>query len=277
MDTQASHFFKEMNAYFFDLDGCIYHGDMLDRGAKQLLELLHEHGKKTFFITNNSRQTRSEIADKLNQMGLSIQPDQILTATDYVNVYVREKYGSVTVTIVGSDSLARSFQDNGFRVLPIHAEEYPEVVVIGRDTAFTYDKLQLIVEAQRQGAQIISVNPDMCHPGANGVRVPETGALVAALEAMIGREIPSFGKPAPYLFQYGMELCGEEPQHCVMVGDNLLTDIAGGSCAGMNTVWIRLNQDPALVESHCSAGQAPTFIVDNMKQLASLYDKGGLL
>lgn len=271
-DKHTYHFFKKMEAYFFDLDGCVYHGEKLDYGAKRLIERLRVKRKKIYFITNNSRQSGREVSKKLTQMGLPIDAENIITATDYVYQYVQEKYGIVPVKIVGSDSLQNSFIQAGFRILPLSSEQKTAIIVIGRDTEFTYGTLQQIVETERQGARIVSVNPDTYHPGIGGVRVPETGAIIAAVQSMIGKKVEYFGKPAPYLFRYGMKLCGEEAKNCVMVGDNPHTDILGGSNAGMKTVWIRLEQALEVLEEDVFADHKPDCIVKNMDELVRLYE-----
>lgn len=228
-----------VDAFFFDLDGCIYHTDQLASGANELLELLRQSGKKVGFITNNSRETGVEIAKKLKNMGLSVTPGQIVTATEMTGAYLKEKYGSLNVTVVGSEALGQSLERWGHHVLALEGAEKVDAVVVGRDTEFTFDKLHLVAELEGKGARVVSTNPDMYHPGKGGVRVPETGALIAAIEAIIQKSVEYVGKPDPYLFQFGMNLFEAAPSKSVMVGDNLETDIKGGIQAGMHTIWIR--------------------------------------
>ncbi|XP_069463892.1 N-acylneuraminate-9-phosphatase [Ambystoma mexicanum] len=46
-------------------------------------------------------------------------------------------------------------------------------------------------------------------------------------------------KPSPSIFRYCCDLLGVQPQDCVMVGDNLDTDIQGGLNAGLKaTIWV---------------------------------------
>ncbi|NP_001084546.1 N-acetylneuraminic acid phosphatase L homeolog isoform X1 [Xenopus laevis] len=52
-------------------------------------------------------------------------------------------------------------------------------------------------------------------------------------------------KPAPSIFYHCCDLIGVLPGDCVMVGDNLDTDIQGGLNAGLKaTIWI--NQNPSI-------------------------------
>lgn len=118
--------------------------------------------------------------------------------------------------------------------------KYPcDVVVVGRDPFFTYEKLCDCTRILTEGVKLVAVNPDLYHPGEDGSRVPETGALISAIQAVTGHtEIESIGKPFHYSFQKIMNLSGVKPGSCIMIGDNPYTDIQGGHLAGMHTVWI---------------------------------------
>ncbi|WP_219837525.1 HAD family hydrolase [Paenibacillus sp. R14(2021)] len=46
------------------------------------------------------------------------------------------------------------------------------------------------------------------------------------------------GKPAADIFHHALERLGIEPEHGIMVGDKLTTDILGANTIGMTSVWI---------------------------------------
>lgn len=254
-------------AYLFDLDGCIYNSNRLNPGSKELVNQLRKDNKEVLFVTNNSRQSASEIAVKLSNMGLGdIQAAQVFPATEYVGHYIKNKYGIVSVKVAGSASLEKCIEHYGHQVVPMNEQQASDLVVIGRDITFCYEKLQVIVQEIQKGAQVLATNPDYYHPGSSGERVPETGALAAAVEAMTGKKMESFGKPEPHLFHYSLACCGVEPAQAVMVGDNLTTDIAGSDQAGMDNIWI--NAEKVDVPDNA---ENITFIVDNIKQLYTYY------
>ncbi|MFK7697539.1 HAD-IIA family hydrolase [Paenibacillus sp. HJGM_3] len=261
---------RDKKGWLFDLDGCLYHTDQPAPGAQELLELLQRDGKQVACVTNNSRQSPGEIAEKLAWMGFDLAPDQIFPATDAVGRYIRKRYGVSTVMVAGSESLERAIEGQGHRTIQLDAVQTADIIVIGRDTEFTFDKLQAIVEQEKRGARIVTANPDMWHPGPGGRRVPETGALAAAVAAITGKPMETVGKPEPHLFQYAMRLFGADPEQCVMVGDNLNTDIAGGRGAGMSTVWIR-GLDPIQQVGGGAEEPTPNLVVLDMLELLALY------
>ncbi|MEF3311464.1 HAD-IIA family hydrolase [Paenibacillus sp. GYB004] len=237
--SAALELLLQAEAVFFDLDGCIYFGDRLADGALALLEWLSHKGKQVRFVTNNSTDTGAQVAARLVRMGLKAGSEQIMTATELIGLHLMRLYGRTTLKVIGSRSLHSALERAGHRLVPLYSDERADTLVIGRDTSYDYAKLQAAMEEIDAGTPVLATNPDLFHPGSRGEKVPETGALYSALEAMTGRKINYFGKPAPYMFELAMENCGvKSPELCVMVGDNLHTDIAGGRSAGMKTIWL---------------------------------------
>jgi 4-nitrophenyl phosphatase len=116
-----------------------------------------------------------------------------------------------------------------------------EVVLLMRDTRFSYAKLARAVGALRRGARLVVSNTDRTHPADGGGVVPETGALLAAIVACVDLsrlEVEVFGKPAPNLFQTALARAGVAPHEAVMIGDNPETDIAGAERLGLPTITL---------------------------------------
>jgi HAD superfamily hydrolase (TIGR01450 family) len=260
---------RKMSAFLFDLDGCIYHSNVLADGAKELLDQLRMDGKKVGFLTNNSRETSMDITKKLQSMGLQVSCDEVMTATEYLGLYLFEEHGSCIVKIAGSEGLHHSIESAGHRVLPLEHRETADFIVVGRDTEFHFSKLQQIAVEVGRGASILATNSDGFHPGSHGERVPETGAIIAAIESVIEKKIESVGKPARHMFMHGLKRFGLTPGECVMVGDNLKTDIVGGIQSGMRTVWVRAEQSLENLKKMNSL--QPDYTVKNIMDLLLLY------
>ncbi|XP_044146975.1 N-acylneuraminate-9-phosphatase [Bufo gargarizans] len=64
-------------------------------------------------------------------------------------------------------------------------------------------------------------------------------------------------KPAPSIFLHCCDLVQVKPEDCVMVGDNLDTDILGGLNAGLKaTIWLNKNSDVK-----CNPKPTPHYII----------------
>ncbi len=63
---------------------------------------------------------------------------------------------------------------------------------------------------------------------------------VAASAAELGCEAVDHAmKPAPFALERAMRLMGEGPEHSVMVGDQVFTDVVAGNLAGTRTILVR--------------------------------------
>jgi HAD superfamily hydrolase (TIGR01450 family) len=252
-----------IRGFLFDLDGCIYSGSQLYPGALELLRLLHETDKKIMFVSNNSTDRAATIRAKLLDMKAPAENSTILVATELVGTYLNERYGTLTVAVVGSADLIAALEESGHLVVPLEGTEPVDAVIVGRDTEFTYQKLEHCGRHLSQGAKLIAANLDLYHPGVHGELVPETGSLVAAIQSIAKTEVEVVGKPTAYPFNRALSLHGLLPSECVMIGDNLFTDIQGGLDVGMHTVWI----------SHAAPLSGETGIAPHktVKQIAELY------
>lgn len=258
----------DVRAWLFDLDGTLYFGDEAAPGAREVLRRIRGLGHREALVTNNSRHSAHEIAARLNRMGLEVSERAIVTATEYVAKHLHEKYGSLVVSVAGSPAFAEAHRLAGHSVCPLQDRAHVDAVVIGLDAAFSYGQLERIVAAVGRGAKLIAANADLYHPGEGGRRVPETGALVAAIEAASGVSASCVGKPEPYLFQYALSLCEVPAAQAVMVGDNYNTDITGGKGAGLRTVWLSGTAAADVMnEEHGADRQAADVTVRHLPEL----------
>ena len=87
------------------------------------------------------------------------------------------------------------------------------------------------------GTLFFGTNSDPSLPSERGF-APGTGAILHALQVTTGVEPITFGKPEPYLFTQALEKLGTQPEHTLVLGDRLSTDILGGIRAGLLTALL---------------------------------------
>lgn len=75
------------------------------------------------------------------------------------------------------------------------------------------------------------------------------------------------GKPDVSIFEHALQLLDTRPEHAVMVGDKLSTDIRGGLAAGMTTVWINRTNRPE------HSGIKPHYRIASLSELLPLLDQ----
>ncbi|MGJ9458987.1 HAD-IIA family hydrolase [Oceanobacillus sp. CF4.6] len=260
---------SELEAFFFDLDGSIYRGAESFPGVIPLLDQLRKDQKTIGFITNNSTHTAGEIKGKLNKMDILVYEEEVITATDYMGVYLADHFDSLSLKVFGSKALQQSIALKGHTVLPITSKQKPDMIVIARDITFNYERLKYIVNEIKSGVRAISTNVDSYHLGTKGEIIPETGSIIAAIERICGKEIPNFAKPQRYIFNYAMEKCSSHAEQSIMIGDNFNTDITGGYLAGMQTAWINDGGIPR--DTKLPTNIKPTFIINEIQDLLDIY------
>lgn len=226
--------FTTIKTFLFDLDGTLYRGSKAVVGAEKVLSALRQAGKRCLFISNNSTHTLDELASKLLSMGIPACPQAFITPLGIAGDFIKQRFGLCRVFVLGVDALSRQIQAYGHHMAC--ENEACDIVLVGRDLEISYRKLETAGAFLQKGAKLIACNTDLTHPGEKGYMVPETGAFLSALQCIYPCPYLDIGKPSPFLFQYVSDLA-----HCVMVGDNLLTDIRGGLNVGCKTVLISEN------------------------------------
>ena len=119
----ANHF----DAFLFDLDGTLYHGEELLPHVREALFRLRSAGKPVRFVTNDPRPTRAEVTRRLTKMGIEVQQQEVFTSGWATAKYLGES-GVRSTYVVGSPGLIREIRQAGVEVIE---SGQPETVVVG--------------------------------------------------------------------------------------------------------------------------------------------------
>ena len=219
-------------AILADLDGTLIFGN---RPASGAAELLRQAGERLAVVSNYSIMDATEMADWLGRMGLVLPPERIFLAGELAIHRVSQESPGARVLCLMTAPMRRFAVERGL----VLADDDVDVVLIGRDLDFTYQRLAAAMRAVHAGARIVATNLDRSHPGAEGLAVPETGALVAAVTAASpGIAVEIVGKPQPHLFRQALAALGAPSHLAIMLGDNPETDGAGARAAGIPAILI---------------------------------------
>lgn len=234
-EKSSPMYLSTYKAVLCDLDGCLISGDRVLPGAS---EFVAAHRDRLYIVSNNSTDTAETLRARLLTMGLTIAADRILLAGERAVHWIAREYLGSSVEIFGSAAI----RDCADRLDLERADGPPDVVLLTRDTGFTYGSLQRLVTALAQGARLVVSNIDATHPGPDGVPVPETGALLATVRTCLpDLAYEVIGKPEPELLRAALERAGAQTDQAVLVGDNPATDGEGARRLGLDFVHV----DPA--------------------------------
>ena len=220
------------------MDGVLWHDNKPIGNLPEIFAGISRLGLKVTFATNNATKSVEEFRNKLAKNGVSVNPEQIITSANAALRYISTHYQQGSrVYILGSDSLRKLVEQNGFTVLDDNEPAEAELVLVALATDITYEKLGNASLLIRGGAHFIATNTDATYPTPRG-QMPGAGTIVAAVAAASGQEPLVIGKPQPTMFDQAMEFMGLQPHETLCVGDRLETDVYGAQNAGCPTALV---------------------------------------
>lgn len=251
-------------AFAVDLDGVVWRGDELLEGGVAGLRAILAAGKPFLLLTNNGSYEPTSVVARLAVAGLSVRLEQILSSTIVARNWITENgFTGKAAFVLGNENVVMQLADL-VEVLEVRRGTHVDMVLTGRYTGLSYDRLAAAADALREGAAFIALNNDPIMPVEDGF-VPGTGAIVSALRAASGRVPVVLGKPEPPMMEQAGRLLGGEG--ILMIGDRPQSDIEGAR---------RMGWDSALVMSGISDRRSkmepePTYLLESLADIASEY------
>ncbi len=225
--------FNQIKGFICDMDGVIYHGNIILPGVAEFIDWLHREKKDYLFLTNNSGYTTRELRQKLARMGLDVSEDHFYTSALATASFLKEQSPGCSVYAIGEAGLFNALYDAGITMNDIN----PDYVVVGEGKSYSLDTLTKATNLVLKGAKLIGTNSDVSGPIENGI-APACGALVSPIEIATGKRAYFCGKPNPLMMRTGLRLLNCHSAEAVMVGDRMDTDVISGLESGMSTVLV---------------------------------------
>lgn len=224
--------------YLIDMDGVIYRENQLIPGAADFVQALTAAAIPFLFLTNNSAPTPDDLVVRMKHLGLhGLSRRHFYTSALNTADFLCMADPNCTVFAVGEGGLLAALNE---QKIPNDAIR-PHYVVVG-EGAVSMEKLNKAHECVERGARLLATNPDNWCPVAHDRTRPGAGATAAFLEASTGRRAYYLGKPNGFMFQQARrKLAGfsnQAPEHVIMIGDTMETDIRGAVEAGMQSYLV---------------------------------------
>jgi 4-nitrophenyl phosphatase len=199
--------------WLLDLDGVVWLAEQPIPGASEAVERLRAAGQRVLFATNNSAVPVGEQEAKLARHGIEARGDVVTSAMAAARVVVPGE----RVLVCGGPGIVEAVAARG--ALAVQGGD-AEVVMVGFDRGFDYERLRVAARAVDRGARLIATNDDATYPTPDGP-IPGGGALVAAVAYATGVTPIVAGKPHPPMADLVRALGGSEG---TVVGDRPDTD-----------------------------------------------------
>ena len=262
---------EQYDSLIVDADGVIYRGAI---AVPHAIEVLGSVSVPWCVLTNNAALPPSSIAERIERLGLPLDPVNVVTSPQGAVAYLRDRGlpEGAPILIVGGSGIDEAVSEAGFTPVRDRAAQ-PQAVVQGLGMEVGWRELSEAGYAIAAGAMWVVTNLDASLPTEQGFALGN-GALVAAVQHAIG-QAPDVvtGKPEPLLFHLAADrMAATRP---LVLGDRLDTDIRGAGCAGMDSLLVLTGVAGADELMHLIDAdplERPTYIAEDLQALDGSAD-----
>lgn len=233
-------------AFVFDLWGVLHDGTALFAGVMPCLDGLRAGKKKIGILSNSPRpvaHAAKNIADKFGLLQ-GTHYDALLTSGQLAYEALQER-GDAWLSRLGQRclTLGPAHEAAPYLALGLQAATEPDNadfilctgLVPGKEKLSDYESQFPAWRAA--GLPLLCANPD--RTVMRGTRLGIAGGAIAEAYRAAGGDVrDDFGKPHPAVFKRMVTELQSTPTRCLMIGDNLHTDILGANSAGLRSLWI---------------------------------------
>ena len=257
----------DFDAVIFDMDGTLCHEDEALPGAAALVRWLNERDVRAGCLTNKSTSTPAELARRFEAMGIHLPAHRIFTGAQAMGVWIRRHWTQPRVFLFASRAVRAELGDD-VAVVETADEPCDAVAVsthmMADNVPFDLERAMTALIHLRRGAELVVACVDRVRPLRHGRYDFESGSwgMLFSYAANVAPErIHFLGKPDPDFYLGMCRRMGVRPERCLMVGDNLDSDIRGAVAVGMKSALlltgVATRQDAAGSDVH------PDFIFED--------------
>ena len=229
---------SNIKALILDMDGVIWKADAPIGDLPSTFKRIRERGLKFVFATNNGTKTPEEYQQKLAELGVDIDPSQVVTSAMGIAFMLAQKYPRGTkIFMIGEDGIRVALEEKGFEILSVENAPQAQAFVMGIDRSINFQKVAEATLLVRAGIPFYTTNTDKTFPTPRG-EIPGSGAWVSVITTATNVEPIIAGKPFPFLMELSLEKLGTRKEETLVVGDRLETDIAAGQSVGCPTALV---------------------------------------
>ena len=263
--------FSPYHAVLLDLDGTLCHEDHALPGAVETVARLKRE-QKPFAILTNSCDSPLRVMQRLETMGVDVDPDVIYTAAAAACDYVLATYvqnaekRKPTVFNLATESVHEMLE--GLVDWVVNPTQQCDVILCGApaNEHATEDRRRTALMLARHGAAIVGCCADRVYPSPRGIEFG-CGSLSWMLAYAANVEPLFCGKPEQIFFQELCQRLNVAPEMCILIGDNLEADIGGAKGVNMRTI-LSLSGVTRLADTdNLAAELRPDLIIQDLREV----------
>jgi HAD superfamily hydrolase (TIGR01458 family) len=216
---------SKFRGFLIDLDGVMYYDDEVLPFAKDFIGILKDSGKKYIYATNTTTKSPDEIKEKIMNLGIDSGNFNIISPVIAAKQYL-EKRSYSNVRLVINESLLPVFEK-------FTGQGSPNAILISDiGDKWDYELMSSIFDDVMSGAEIIALHKGKYWKTGGKNRL-DIGAFVAGIEYAASVKAKIMGKPESGFFNAAFEILELKPNECVMLGDDIESDIEGAMNCGI--------------------------------------------
>lgn len=258
---------------FVDAYGVLYDGAASFPGAPDALRNAREAGLKVVIVTNSASRIEVVARRLAERAGVTeAHYDAIVTSGELSWRYLEDGHvpPSAPLYVITEEGGPAWIADLGARVVQ-NVGDAQALLAVGisyhTEAAFyASDFAQTLQTAAQLKLPMIVADSDETYPWRGVIRLG--AGWIARLYAAMGGRLIEFGKPHRPIYEAASAVLGQpQANEILAIGDNLLTDIAGASGYGIDSMLVleggvHGGQSPG--ELRKTAGPAPTYIASRL-------------
>lgn len=241
-----------------DLDGTLYVGDRAVDGAAPAVQSLRDMRMRLRFTTNTDSMPPAAVVAKLEALGIPVAHDEVITPLALARQLLAGAQDARALVVA-----APAVREYLGEYLARPGEQPTHVLVADPSFGADYAQLDEAFSAVRGGARLVATQMGRWVRREHGDHL-DTGGWVRLLEYATETQALVLGKPSADFFALALAGAAVTAREALVVGDDRMSDIAGGLAVGSRTVLVRTGKAGG------GSGPEPHQTVDSIADVPAL-------
>lgn len=254
---------RDTGVFVLGLEGTLVSGGCLVEGVPEFLEAVRQTKREFLIYTNQNDLSGTMCKKLLEELGCDVPAERILTSAEVALRYLNSREAGKSVYLIGPPAMEELFAEAGVHL----TEDAPDLVVVGTDCTFTYEKLKKACGFVSGGAGFLATGAEPFFK-RDGQQVPDSGAICAAITAVTGKQPTVLGLPTKEAVEIISDYTGIRTDYMTFVGDRLDVEVAAGTRNGLMGFLV-LTGETAL-EDVFEARRKPDLIFGSVKEMGDI-------
>jgi len=249
-----------IKGFLFDLDGVFYVSNKLISGANDTINWVRSKNIPYKFLTNTTTLSRDGITRKLQNLGLQINKEDVISANYAGSLYLKKqqpKSCKLILNDIAKDDYAE------FTI----TKKNPEFIILGDvGNTWSYALMNELLNDVLNGSKMIALHKGRYFQTDDGLKI-DAGAFITGIEYATQLKAISIGKPSEPFFQLAINNLGVPSKNICMVGDDLYNDIEAANQFGLHSALVKTGKYRSNIFEKSNI--IPNFIFDSIATLPS--------